>query len=200
MLRPRSAAAALALTWLGWSAAGVGASPATVSGTDASSRGRADAPVAGEVCEAEPTRAKLNYTLKDLAGRKVKLADFKGKVIALNFWATWGAPCKKEIPEFVELQAHYGEQGLQFVGISVDDPLEKLKPYVAAMDVNYPVLQGRGQERILDAFSPPIQAVPVTILIRRDGSICKRHVGFVRKSTLESTISALLSVTPRSHD
>src|SRR5690606_41453693 len=62
-------------------------------------------------------------------GRSVKLADFKGKVILLDFWATWCPPCKAEIPGFVELQEQYGEQGLQVVGVSVDDPPEKLKPF-----------------------------------------------------------------------
>src|SRR5690606_20246662 len=80
-------------------------------------------------CPANAKKADLNFTVKDLEGRSVKLADFKGKVILLDFWATWCPPCKAEIPGFVELQEQYGEQGLQVVGVSVDDPPEKLKPF-----------------------------------------------------------------------
>jgi peroxiredoxin len=143
-----------------------------------------------EVCDAKPTAAKLNFTLKDMNDVKVKLADFKGKVIVLNFWATWCVACKTEIPEFVELQDQYAEQGVQFIGLSVDDTPAKLKAYVAEHKMNYPVLRGRGHDEVLDAFSP-IKSLPVTILIRRDGTICKRHAEPVSKDTLESELKAL---------
>jgi thiol-disulfide isomerase/thioredoxin len=151
------------------------------------------AAVAGayEACDAGSGPAKLNFTLKDVDGAKVKLTDLKGKVIALNFWATWCVPCKAEIPEFVELQSRYGDRGLQFVGLSVDDPLGKLKPYVAEMKINYPVLQGRGHDEVLDAFSP-INSLPVTILIRRDGTVCRKHVGPVAADVLEREIESLI--------
>ncbi|HYT75080.1 MAG TPA: TlpA disulfide reductase family protein [Vicinamibacterales bacterium] len=158
---------------LAWSAAAFGASPG-----------------ADDVCDAKPVAAKLNFTLKDVNDSKVKLADFKGKVIVLNFWATWCAPCKTEIPAFVELQTQYAEQGVQFLGLSVDDTLAKLKPYAAAMNMNYPVLQGRGHDEILDAFSP-IPSLPVTIVIRRDGTVCKRHMAPVTKNILEREIKTL---------
>jgi thiol-disulfide isomerase/thioredoxin len=147
--------------------------------------------LAADVCDGGSAPAKLNFTLKDLTGAKVKLADFKGKVIALNFWATWCVPCKAEIPEFVDLQSRYGEQGLQFIGLSVDDPLSKLKPYVDQMKMNYPILQGRGNDAILDAFAP-IGSLPVTVLISRDGTVCKKHVGPVTKELLEREIQSLI--------
>ena len=152
---------------------------------------RPDSASVDDVCDAARAPAKLNFTLKDDNGAKVRLADFKGRVIALNFWATWCAPCKTEIPEFVALQTQYGGQGLQFVGVSVDDPIARLKPYVASLGMNYPVLQGRGRDDILDAFSP-IRSLPVTILIRRDGTVCKRHNGPVAKDDLEREIRALI--------
>src|SRR5438309_5114505 len=83
------------------------------------------------VCDASAKAAPLNYTLKDVQNKEVKLADFKGKVLVVDFWATWCGPCKLEIPGFVDLQTRYGAKGLQFVGISVDDKLDQLKPYVA---------------------------------------------------------------------
>ena len=148
-------------------------------------------PQAAQVCDAKPKSAKLNLTLKDLSGNKVKLETFKGKVIVVNFWATWCAPCKVEIPGFVELQERYGSDGLQLIGISVDDTADKLKPYVDAQKMNYPVLQGRGHTEILDAFSK-VETLPTTVLITRDGTICKTHSGAVTKDALEAEIRPLL--------
>src|SRR5215510_3879624 len=93
-------------------------------------------------CDANAKAAPLNFTLKDMDNRDVKLSSFKGKVLVIDFWATWCGPCKLEIPGFVDLQDRYRQQGLQFVGISVDDKLEQLKPYVAEYKINYPILQG----------------------------------------------------------
>jgi len=172
-----SAAALLASAIVPWSAAAYSRPPSAPAIVD-------------DVCEANARQAKLNFTLKDMNDAKVKLADFKGKVIVLNFWATWCVARKTEIPEFVELQDQYGGQGVQFIGLSVDDTLAKLKPYVAEYRMNYPVLQGRGHDEVLDAFAP-IKSLPVTILIRRDGTICKRHKDAVAKDTLESELKAL---------
>jgi thiol-disulfide isomerase/thioredoxin len=83
----------------------------------------------GGVCPANAKPAKLNFTLKDFTGKTVKLSDYKGKVILLDFWATWCPPCKAEIPGFVELQEAYRDKGLQVVGVSVDDTPDKLKPF-----------------------------------------------------------------------
>jgi peroxiredoxin len=151
--------------------------------------GPAVPPGAGE-CDARAPRAKLDFKLKDLHGASVRLADFKGKVIVLNFWATWCAPCKTEIPDFVELQAQHGDAGLQMVGISVDDTVKQLEPFAAALQMNYPVLQGRGQNGVLDAYA--IASLPVTVLIRRDGAICTRYAAPVAKDVLERQIKALL--------
>jgi cytochrome c biogenesis protein CcmG/thiol:disulfide interchange protein DsbE len=152
------------------------------------------APVAiaeGAGCTPKTVPARLNYTLKDQDGRKIKLSDFKGKVIVLNFWATWCGPCKVEIPAFVELQKEYEPQGVQFVGVSVDDTAAKLKPYIAEHAMNYPVLQGKSNEGLLDAYGP-LAAVPTTYLIKRDGNVCKRHAGEVSKDALARELSALI--------
>jgi peroxiredoxin len=145
----------------------------------------------GAGCTPKVVAAKLNYTLKDQDDNKVKLADFKGKVIVLNFWATWCGPCKVEIPAFVELQRQYESQGVQFVGISVDDTAAKLRPYVAEHSMNYPVLQGKSNEGLLDAYGP-LAAVPTTYLIKRDGNVCKRHSGEVSKDVLERELKSLV--------
>ena len=125
---------------------------------------------AGGSCPANAKPANLNFTLKDLNNKDVKLSSFKGKVILLDFWATWCGPCKVEIPWFVEFQNKYAKSGFQAIGVSVDDPLDKLKPYVASMKMNYIVLQGLGNEKVQDAYGPML-GLPVTVLISRDGRI-----------------------------
>ena len=105
-------------------------------------------------CAANAKPANLNFTLKDVDGKDVKLASLKGKVVLLDFWATWCGPCKIEIPWFIEFQKKYGKDGLQVVGVSVDDTQAKLKPYVAQMKMNYPVLQGLDHDDVQDAYGP----------------------------------------------
>src|SRR4051812_34019602 len=89
-------------------------------------------------CPATAKKANLDFTLKDADGKDLHLSDYKGKVILLDFWATWCGPCKYEIPAFVELQERYGSQGLQVIGVSVDDTAEKLPPFVKQFKMNYP--------------------------------------------------------------
>ena len=137
--------------------------------------------------------APLQFTLKDMNGVDVKLAAFKGKPIVLNFWATWCGPCRAEIPSLVELQTQYAADGSDVVilGVSVDDPVEKLKPYAAQMKMNYPVLVGNGREDVQDAFGP-LWGIPVTVFIDRDGRIAKKHSGIASKEQFEQEIKALL--------
>jgi peroxiredoxin len=149
------------------------------------------AAAANGVCPADAKAANLDFTVKDMQGKSVSLADFKGKVILLDFWATWCPPCKAEIPGFVELQQAYGEKGLQVVGVSVDDPVEKLPPFAQEFGMNYPVLVGLGRDDLQDAYGP-MWGIPTTFLISRDGKICRKHSGLVGKERYEQDIKALL--------
>jgi thiol-disulfide isomerase/thioredoxin len=142
-------------------------------------------------CPATAKPANLNFTLKDISNQNVKLSSFRGKVILLDFWATWCGPCKIEIPWFIEFQNKYGKDGLQVIGISVDDTLAKLKPYVDEMKMNYPVLQGLDREDIQDAYGPMF-GIPVTAVISRDGKVCMKHAGLSSKDNFENMIKALL--------
>lgn len=142
-------------------------------------------------CPANAKAANLNFTLKDLSNRDVSLSTFKGKVILLDFWATWCGPCKIEIPWFIEFQNKYAKNGLQVIGISIDDPLDKLKPYVAGMKMNYPVLQGLDHEDVQDAYGPMF-GIPVTAVISRDGKVCMKHTGLASKDAFENMIKSLL--------
>jgi peroxiredoxin len=150
-----------------------------------------DSASAAGICDASAKPAPLNFTLKDVHNRDVKLSDFKGKVLVIDFWATWCGPCKLEIPGFVNLQAKYGSQGLQMVGISVDDKPEQLKPFVAEFKMNYPVLQGLDHDEVQDAFGP-IWGIPVTVVIGRDGNICRKHPGMTSREAIEREIKSLL--------
>jgi cytochrome c biogenesis protein CcmG/thiol:disulfide interchange protein DsbE len=142
-------------------------------------------------CDPKARPANLDFVLKDMDGNDVRFADYKGKVVLLNFWATWCAPCKSEIPAFVQLQDKYREQGVVFLGFSVDDPVEKLKPFAAQYKMNYPVLVGDGRDDVQDAYGP-MWGVPVTVFISRDGKICKRHLGEGKKEQFEKEIQSLL--------
>jgi thiol-disulfide isomerase/thioredoxin len=142
-------------------------------------------------CPANAKPANLNFTLKDIDNKEVKLSSLKGKVVLLDFWATWCGPCKIEIPWFIEFQQKYGPQGLQVVGVSIDDTVEKLKPYVAQMKMNYMVLQGLDQDALQDAYGPMF-GIPVTVLISRDGKVCTKHVGLSKKDAFENEIKSLL--------
>lgn len=143
------------------------------------------------MCDTQAKAANLNFALKDLNGKDVSLSAYKGKVILLDFWATWCGPCKIEIPGFIELFNKYRSKGFQVLGFAVDGPASTLKPYVDRMKMNYPVLVGEGREDVLDAYGPII-GMPTTFIIGRDGRICKTHTGFTTKETFEAQIQALL--------
>jgi thiol-disulfide isomerase/thioredoxin len=142
-------------------------------------------------CPADAKPANLNFTLKDAENRDVSLSQYKGKVLVIDFWATWCGPCKVEIPHFVEFQDKYGKAGVQIVGISVDDTADKLAPYVRDMKMNYPVLQGLNHDEVQDAYGP-IVGIPVSVIISRDGKICATHTGLTGKDVFEREIKALL--------
>jgi peroxiredoxin len=144
-----------------------------------------------EMCPVDAPVANLDFTLKNIENADVSLADYKGKVILLDFWATWCGPCKIEIPGFIEMQNKYGPDGLQVIGISIDDRLEQLKPFAADMKMNYPVLQGLGRDDVTDALGPII-GIPTTLIISREGKICATHAGMTPKEAFEKQIKALL--------
>ena len=144
----------------------------------------------GAACEADAKPANMDFVLKDLDGNDVKISAHKGKVILLNFWATWCGPCKAEIPGFVELQDKY-KKDLVIVGFSVDDTADKARAFAAEYKINYPIMLGLGREDIQDAYGP-IWGIPASFLISKDGKVCKRHMGIAPKAVFEKEIKALL--------
>lgn len=130
------------------------------------------------------------WKLQDLDGKTVSSDDLKGKVVILDFWATWCPPCRAEIPGLIDLQKAYEKEGLMVVGISVDqDGSSVLKPFVEKFGVNYPVLVA--DDKVQQAFGG-FDAIPVTLVIDRQGRIVKRHLGLTEKDELEAEIKPLL--------
>jgi len=144
----------------------------------------------GAACKAD-AHTKLDYTLKDMNGADVRLAEFKGKVILLNYWATWCPPCKAEIPDLIELYAKYKDKGLVILGVSTDDDAPTLREYAKEMKMNYPVLVGRDHDDLLDAFGE-VFGLPTSYLIARDGALCAKQIGPATKEEFENAIKPLL--------
>ena len=131
-----------------------------------------------------------NFTLLDSNGAKVTLASLKGKVVLLNFWATWCGPCQVEIPWFIEFNKTYKARGLAVVGISMDeDGWKSVKPYLAAKKIDYPIVVGT--EDVAKAYGG-VDSLPSTFIIDRDGKIAFSHSGLVGKDTYETEIKSLL--------
>ena len=128
-----------------------------------------------------------DFELLALDGKKVKLSDYKGKAVLLNFWATWCAPCKIEIPWFVELQKQYGPQGLAILGVAMDEnpKADKIGSFAKDEGINYTVLLGN--DPVADSYGGA-EVLPTTFYIGRDGKIVARAFGLISHSEIEKNI------------
>jgi peroxiredoxin len=136
-------------------------------------------------------RVAPDFELKDLSGKTVKLSDFRGKAVVLNFWATWCAPCKTEIPWFVDLQNKYGNQGLAVVGVALDESSDKeIADFAKEMKMNYPVLLGK--EETSDLYGG-VEALPTTFYIDRNGKIITTVPGLIDRKEIEDNIIKALN-------
>jgi peroxiredoxin len=142
-----------------------------------------------EVCTADAKAANLDLTLKDVQGKPFALSDYKGRVVVLDFWATWCPPCRKEIPGFIELYKRYRSRGLAVIGVSMDESTSDIKRFAKHFKVNYPILLGAGRDDLERAFgSLPL---PTAFVIGRDGRICAKHDGLTPKEQFEREIGSL---------
>ncbi len=128
-----------------------------------------------------------NFTLTDLNGQKVSLSDFKGKVIIVDFWATWCGPCKMEIPSFIKLQEDYKDD-VVILGISLDKSGPKaVVPFAKKMNINYPIVYGDGS--VVQAYGG-VRGIPTTFVIDRDFNIQRKYVGYTDHKVFEKDILA----------
>ena len=131
-----------------------------------------------------------DFALKDADGKTVRLSDYKGKVVLLDFWATYCGPCKVEIPWFMDLERKHKDQGFSVLGVSMDDEgWDAVKPFVNDVGINYRVMVGN--DSTAQQYGG-IEALPTTFLIDRDGKIAAVHVGLTSKSEFENGIEQLL--------
>jgi len=132
-----------------------------------------------------------DFDLQSLEGKNVKLSDFRGKAVLLNFWATWCGPCKIEMPWFVELQKEYGPQGFQVVGVAMDEAsAEDIAKFVRQMGVNYPILLGK--EAVGQSYGG-VGVLPTTFFIDRDGKLVAREFGLQSRSVFVDHIKEALN-------
>ncbi len=122
-----------------------------------------------------------DFSLKDLDGKTAALSDFKGKVIILDFFATWCPPCREEIPDFIKLQGEYGDKGFVMIGVALVS-LGEAKEFAGKVGINYPVLIDDGK---VSAIYGPVRSIPTTFVIGKDSKIAKVYIGYRPKEVFE---------------
>jgi peroxiredoxin len=142
-----------------------------------------------DLTPANSRKPSPDFTLTDSKGASIKLSDYKGKVVLLDFWATWCGGCKVEIPWYIEFQNTYKDKGLSVVGVSMDDDgWKSVKPFLAENKINYPIVIGNSDLGTQFGLS----GLPLTLLIDRNGKIADSHAGMVEKDAFEREIQSLL--------
>jgi peroxiredoxin len=138
----------------------------------------------------EAGKAPPDFTLKDASGKALRLSDYKGKVVVLNFWATWCGPCKTEIPWFIDFEKEFQARGFTVIGVSMDeDGWKVVNPYVAEHKINYPIVLAN--EEVNESYGG-IEALPTTLLVGRDGKVAFLHAGLISREDYEKEIRRLL--------
>lgn len=136
--------------------------------------------------------ALLSAPLKDLQGQTQTLAPYRGKILVVNFWATWCPPCREEMPVFIDAQTRFGAKGVQFVGIALDNP-QQVAIFVQEFGVNYPVLIGGiNESEALRQLGNPGGGLPYTLIYDRSGKLREKIIGGLDKARLERLLAPLI--------
>jgi len=132
-----------------------------------------------------------NFELSTTEGKKLKLSDYKGKVVLVDFWATWCPPCRRGIPDLISLKSQYKNKGLEIIGISLDqdNTIDAVKPFIKDYKINYPVVYGNMD--VVVAYGN-IESIPTSFIIDKEGKIAARYVGLVEKEVYQKQIQKLL--------
>jgi len=163
---------------------------AVLAGTLLLSCARREEQVVAAVKPEDQRKAAPDFRLQDSHGKFVKLSDYKGKVVLLNFWATWCGPCKIEIPWFVEFEKQYKDRGFAVIGVSMDeDGWDAVRPYIQRANVNYRVVVG---DDIVSQLYGGVESLPTTFMIDREGRVANVHLGLVSKADYREDIENLL--------
>jgi peroxiredoxin len=136
-----------------------------------------------------------DFLLPQLDGKQLELSAYRGKIVLLDFWATWCAPCREEIPHFVDLQNKYANQGLQIIGVSMDDGPEPVRDFYQRFKMNYPVVMGNAK---IGELYGGVLGLPIAFLIGPDGRIFAKHIGATDLALIEKEILTLMQKTDRS--
>jgi peroxiredoxin len=134
----------------------------------------------------------LSVSLPDTEGREQSLGQWRGKVLVVNFWATWCAPCREEMREFIAKQKSTGDKGLQFVGIAIDQA-DKVQQFAKEIDLNYPALiGGMGAMQLSQTLGNDLMALPFTVIVSRDGKVAHTQLGPIKQAKLDAIVDKLL--------
>lgn len=153
---------------------------------------RGETPPSADLTAPPTPPGLMDVAVHDMDGKLVPLSTWKGKVVVLNFWATWCAPCRREIPEFVKLQTELGGKGLQFVGLALDEP-KNVAPYLLQVGLNYPSLVGEiDVVELTKSLGNRQAALPYTVILGRDGTVRHAILGGTDDARLRPLLLPLL--------
>jgi cytochrome c biogenesis protein CcmG, thiol:disulfide interchange protein DsbE len=131
-----------------------------------------------------------DFNLPQLDGQDLRLSSYRSKVVLLDFWASWCAPCREETPHLIDLQTKYGDRGLQIIGVSMDDSPDPARAFHQQFHMNYPVVMGNAK---VGELYGGVLGLPIAFLIRRDGRIYAKHIGATDPAVFDKEIASLLA-------
>jgi peroxiredoxin len=148
--------------------------------------------VSPEAADVVADAHRPDFSLPDLDGRMRSISEWDGKVVLVNFWATWCPPCRREIPGFIEVRNAYADQGFEIIGVAIDQP-DKIRSFVDSIGINYPVLYGQADaNQVAVDYGDTMNTLPYSALLDREGNIRFSGAGGLTRESLEKAVKSLL--------